>query len=341
MDFIIYPPSRRGQQPYSSELEQYLKRLNSNVESFNSHYEQNRIVFPNQHALSRVCNLINEFFGDTPLDTYHNIKVRLPILCGSLGIVHQQPRCETIPIIGNSDVLAYKETKGVVWAGNYLKDLNSLVPLTIIDHNASALSCDYYLEPQDNIMGLWYIDLALFAAIYHQSALNELDHHRILTNVVYRSNIKRLLDIATANNIEYWVKELDVNTFNTYTPYQEYDLAEYGNRLKSSWIKYFSKFHRSGVADLADNGIWQSVSSPTGNEKINDYYVDHLMWVSAFVDVRYFKRIKSINDTIALDIPFKTVEKLPERLLTDNRRHRLTMSLPDDVSHFVNAVLQW
>lgn len=340
MDFVIYPPSSRGAQPLSSELIQFRNRLTQNVESFNSHYETQQIAFKNQHAVSNMVNIVGDYFGDTPKATYDNIMRRLPLLCGLLGIVYAQPNCKANPVIGDSDIFAYKEMESLVWEGGQIKLKDSPDPVVLMDHNEIAMHLEHYLEPQIKTMGLWFIDLPYFAAMYHQLTANgQRTHSLALTDIIYRRNAARMLNIAVANNVGTWIRRDTVIDFTESAPYFQHNLVELGNRIQSAWVKHFSKYDRGGISDLAYGGIWEDVKALGKKDKINSFYIDHLMVVTAYMDMRYLSRVKTINNVLSLGMSTAKVDNLPEKLLSNNKIGQLIKTLPKEVSAIVRPVL--
>jgi len=329
MNFVTYTPSNRGPLQLASGLLSFEARLLDNVDKFDTFYQSEVVVFNNQHALSKVINLLEEYFGDTPKDTYNNVVRRLKPLCGSLGIVHIQGSCEISPIIGDSDVLIYKEVENLYWAGSMIDTGKSNRPVFLAEHNEISLHLDHYLQPLNNTMGLWYVDLPYLAALYHQlSTVKDRSHSAILTKLFYRDNARRIMDIAVANNIPTWIGDDFVIDLSESAPYFQHNLTQLGNQLQRDWKRHFEKYSRAGVSELATDGVWGTVTAPTSSNKIKTLYVDHLLWVNAYIDMKYLNRLKRLNTTLSLDIKLDSVVGLPKRLLTATRVDSLTRTIP-------------
>lgn len=347
MEFINYASSRSGViVGKSNDILRFESRVEDNVKSFLKYLDARPIRFDNSHTLSRLCSNISQYFGANPKQTYELVKEQLRYIANLFSIAMPGIKQYSQPVFLGRDFLVAKSFD-VQFGINGGLDLTQVKAFKLYYHDQYSLRIADYLELEDKF-SLIGVDLPLFAAIMHEEQLRANsegfapNRNKLLSKHFTEAVTMDVINLALLNRFELDSQDISDDVYEeSYLslPYTHYPLTTEYRKVKSDYREFFSKLKRTDIADVNANLPLINACSDEYLLKINDYYLDSLMWLNALSEVNIYNKLTTITEGYDLRLNLTSYENRLKKLIGGSKLDNYIRHLDEEErSYFGNVI---
>lgn len=347
MEFINYESSRSGViVGKSTDILRFESRVEENVRNFLKYLDAKPIRLDNSHTLSRLCSNISQYFGSTPKQTYEAVTEQLRYIANQFAIAIPGVKQGTQNIFLGKDFLVAKSFP-VNFGINGGLDLTDVKAFKLYHHDQYSLRMVDYLNLEDNF-SMIAIDLPLFAAVLHEEQLRAFkdgsapERNKLLSKHFTEAITLDVINIALLNRFELDAQDISDAVYEegyVSLPYTHYPLTEEYRRVKSDYRTFFSKLKRTEIADVTANLPLIDASGSDYLLKINDYYLDSLMWLNAFSEVGIYNKLTTLNEAYDLRLNLTSHENRLKKLIRGRKLDNYIRHLDIEERNYVVSVI--